>query len=208
MFGLGSRTDRAFYDAFEKHAACTVRAATALVSLSVDPTRTPELAAEIKEAESLADTITHETIAHLHKTWITPIDRVDIHALITALDDVLDLIEAVSERLVLYGDKTYPDFMRTFAEVLMQTVEAMNKAVKLLPQVKQPAEMLELCKQINHLENESDVIYRQALARLFSGEYDALFAMKWRDIIDSLETATDRCEDVANILEGIVLEYA
>ncbi len=208
MFGLGSRTDRPFYEAFERHAACTVRAAAALVSLSVDPTRTPELAAEIKEAESTGDTITHETIAHLHKTWITPIDRVDIHALITALDDVLDLIEAVSERLVLYGDKTYPDFMRTFAEVLMQTVEAMNKAVKLLPQVKQPAEMLELCKQINHLENESDVIYRQALARLFSGEYDALFAMKWRDIIDSLETATDRCEDVANILEGIVLEYA
>jgi uncharacterized protein len=208
MFGLSSRTDRSFYEAFEQHAACTVRAATALVDISKDPGRTAELAKVIQEVESQGDTITHETIAHLHKTWITPLDRVDIHALITALDDVLDLIEAVSERLVLYGDKTYPEFMLTFAEVLMQTVEAMNKAVKLLPQVKQPAEMLELCKQINHLENESDVIYRQALARLFSGEFDALFAMKWRDIIDSLETATDRCEDVANILEGIVLEYA
>ncbi len=209
MFGLGpSSQDRSFYEAFEKHADCIVRAAGMLYEICQAPERTEELAKGISEAESAGDKITHETIAHLHKTWITPVDRSDIHALITALDDVLDLTEAVAERLLLYGEKTVPDFVPLLAAVLKQAVDAMNKAVNLLPQVKRPKEMLDLCVEINRLENEADVNYRRALARLFSGEYDALVALKWRDIIDNLEAATDRCEDVANILEGIVLEYS
>ena len=101
-----------------------------------------------------------------------------------------------------------PPFVPALASVLQQAAEAVNKAVRLLPHVKKPKEMLDLCVEINRLENEADVNYRRALARLFSGEYDALMALKWRDIVDNLEAATDRCEDVANILEGIVLEYS
>lgn len=209
MFGLGpSNNDRSFYEAFERHAACIVRASQLLVEIFAEPERTEELARAISEAENSGDKITHETIARLHKTWITPVDRSDIHALITALDDVLDLTEAVAERLLLYGEKTVPPFVPVLASVLQQAAEAVNKAVRLLPQVKKPKEMLDLCVEINRLENEADVNYRRALARLFSGEFDALMALKWRDIVDNLEAATDRCEDVANILEGIVLEYS
>lgn len=209
MLGMGQKkSDRAFYDAFEAHAARSVEAAKLVAEILKDPRRAPELSKQVNQVESSGDKITHDTIARLHQTWITPIDRADIHALITSLDDVLDLTEAVSERLVLYGVTDCPDFVVRMGDVVVRATEAMEKAVRLLPQVKRPKEMLDLCVEINRLENEADADYRRALAELFRGGFDALAVMKWRDIIDNLEAATDRCEDVANILEGIVLEYA
>jgi predicted phosphate transport protein (TIGR00153 family) len=209
MFGIGSsKSDRSFYEAFEKHAARIVEAGKLVAEIMREPERSSEISKAVKEAENAGDRITHETIARLHKTWITPIDRADIHSLITALDDVLDLIEAVSERVALYDVKKSPEFVVHLAESLEQATQAVNKAIMLLPQVKQPKEMLDLCIEINRLENEADSRYRLGLATLFKGEYDAIEVMKWRDIIDNLEAATDRCEDVANILEGIVLEYS
>lgn len=209
MFGIGSsKSDRSFYEAFERHAARIVEAGKLIAEIVREPERSTEIAQAVKEAEDAGDKITHETIAKLHKTWITPIDRADIHSLITALDDVLDLIEAVSERVALYEVKNLPDFVVSLADSLQRATVAVEQAVKLLPQVKQPKEMLDLCVEINRLENEADNAYRHGLARLFKGEYDAIEVMKWRDIIDNLESATDRCEDVANILEGIVLEYS
>ena len=209
MFGIGSsKSDRSFYDAFERHAARIVEAGKLISQIVREPERSVEIAQAVKEAENAGDRITHETIAKLHKTWITPIDRADIHSLITALDDVLDLIEAVSERVALYEVRKLPEFVVKLADSLQLATEAVDKAIKLLPQVKQPKEMLDLCVEINRLENEADDAYRHGLATLFKGEYDAIEVMKWRDIIDNLESATDRCEDVANILEGIVLEYS
>ncbi len=209
MFGIGSsKSDRTFYEAFERHAACIVQAGKLLAELVRDPERGPELAQSVKDVENAGDKITHETIAKLHKTWITPIDRADIHSLISALDDVLDLIEAAAERVALYEVRNLPDFVVKLADSLGNATLAVEKAVKLLPQVKQPKQMLDVCIEINRLENEADDAYRHGLAALFKGEYDAIAVMKWRDIIDNLESATDRCEDVANILEGIVLEYS
>jgi uncharacterized protein len=209
MFGIGSsKSDRSFYEAFGEHAARIVEAGKLVAQILREPQRSPEISKAVKTAEEAGDKITHETIARLHKTWITPIDRADIHSLISALDDVLDLIEAVSERVALYEVKSLPDFVVKVGEVLEQATQAVNKAVLLLPQVKQPKEMLDLCIEINRLENEADNSYRHALATMFNGSYDAIEVMKWRDIIDNLEAATDRCEDVANILEGIVLEYS
>jgi uncharacterized protein len=209
MFGIGSsKSDRSFYDAFERHAARIVEAGKLLAQMVRDPDRCAQLAQAVKEAENAGDKITHETIAKLHKTWITPIDRADIHSLISALDDVLDLIEAAAERVALYEVKNLPDFVVNLADSLQLATLAVEKAVKLLPQVKQPKEMLDVCVEINRLENEADDSYRRGLATLFKGGYDAIEVMKWRDIIDNLESATDRCEDVANILEGIVLEYS
>jgi uncharacterized protein len=209
MLGLGQKkSDRAFYEAFEAHASRIVEAAKLVAEMLKDPRRAPELAKQVSQTENAGDKITHDTIARLHKTWITPIDRSDIHSLITSLDDVLDLTEAVSERLLLYGVNDCPDFIVALGGVVVRATEAVEKAIRLLPQVKRPKEMLDLCVEINRLENEADADYRRALAELFRGTYDALSVMKWRDIIDNLEAATDRCEDVANILEGIVLEYA
>jgi uncharacterized protein len=209
MFGIGSsKSDRSFYDAFERHAARIVEAGKLITEIASHPERAVALAKAIKDVENEGDKITHETIARLHKTWITPIDRADIHSLITALDDVLDLIEAVSERVALYEVKVLPEFVVKLADSLQHATIAVDQAIKLLPKVKQPKEMLDLCIEINRLENEADDAYRHGLAALFKGDYDAIEVMKLRDIIDNLEAATDRCEDVANILEGIVLEYA
>ena len=209
MFGIGSsKSDRSFYEAFERHAACIVKAGKLITEIASHPERAVALAKAIKDVEGEGDKITHETIARLHKTWITPIDRADIHSLITALDDVLDLIEAVSERVALYEVKVLPEFVVKLSDSLQHATIAVDQAVKLLPKVKQPKEMLDLCVEINRLENEADDAYRHGLATLFKGGYDAIEVMKWRDIIDNLESATDRCEDVANILEGIVLEYS
>ncbi len=209
MFGIGSsKSDRSFYEAFERHAAQIVEAGNLIAELARNPQRAVELAQKIKDVENTGDKITHETIAKLHKTWITPIDRADIHSLISALDDVLDLIEAAAERFALYEVKEQPEFVIKLAGTLQLATVAVDQAIKLLPQVKRPKEMLVLCVEINRLENEADDAYRHGLAQLFKGSYDAIEVMKWRDIIDNLEAATDRCEDVANILEGIVLEYA
>jgi predicted phosphate transport protein (TIGR00153 family) len=209
MFGTGSsKSDRSFYEAFERHAARIVEAGTLVNQLMQEPARAAELSQRIKDVENEGDKITHETIAHLHQTWITPIDRADIHGLITALDDILDLIEAVAERVLLYEVKSSPEFATKLAAVLEQATKAVDEAVRLLPQVKRPKQMLDICIEINRLENEADNNYRHGLASLFNGGYDAMEVMKWRDIIDNLEAATDRCEDVANILEGITLEYA
>ena len=112
------------------------------------------------------------------------------------------------QRVALYEVKILPEFVVKLADSLQHATEAVDQAIKLLPKVKQPKEMLDLCVEINRLENEADDAYRHGLATLFKGGYDAIEVMKWRDIIDNLEAATDRCEDVANILEGIVLEYA
>jgi uncharacterized protein len=209
MFGLGpSKSDRAFYAAFESHAKCIVEATRLLESMMKSPKDAEAIGQKVHDAEHAGDKITHDTIARLHKTWITPIDRADIHSLITCLDDVLDLTEAVSERVALYKIQECPDFAMELTNALVRAVEAIDKAVHLLPQVKQPKEMLDLCVEINRIENEADHKYRRALATLFEGGFDALYVMKWRDIIENLESATDRCEDVANVLEGIVLEYA
>jgi predicted phosphate transport protein (TIGR00153 family) len=209
MFGIGSsKSDRSFYEAFERHAAQIVTAGKLITEIVRQPERAVEIAKAIHDVENAGDIITHETIARLHKTWITPIDRSDIHSLITALDDVLDLIEAASERVALYEVKELPEFVVTLADSLQLATEAVDKAIKLLPQVKQPKQMLDLCIEINRLENQADKAYRHGLATMFNGSFDAIIVMKWRDIIDNLESATDKCEDVANILEGIVLEYS
>lgn len=209
MFGLtSSKKDRVFYDAFEQHATCVVRAAELFVQALHSPERVVEISKQVRSIEAEGDTITHDTIARLHKTWITPLDRADIHALISTLDDVLDLTEAAADRLALYEIRTAPDFVVALASVLLQATQATEKAVRLLQNVKQPGEMLKHCIEINRLENDADSDYRQGLATLFKGEFDAMAVFKWRDIIDNLEAATDRCEDVANILEGIALEYS
>src|SRR5882762_6268540 len=131
MFGIGSsKSDRSFYDAFERHAARIVEAGNLITEIVRHPERSLELAQKIKDVENDGDKITHETIARLHKTWITPIDRADIHSLITALDDVLDLIEAVSERVALYEIKTVPEFVVRLAGSLQRATVAVDQAIK------------------------------------------------------------------------------
>jgi uncharacterized protein len=231
MFG-SKKKDAAFFDAFSRHAAKSVEASRMLVELlgllgvgngaaknvyrhaddEVLPgdfdEKAKQLYVQIKEAETTADSITHDTIKRLHENWITPFDRDDIHSLITRMDDVLDLIEAAAERIVLYGVKVAPREATELAELLVKSCETLVKAIALLSTMARAPEILESCVEVNRLENAADSVHRRAMADLFKAGNDPLQVMKWRDILDGLESATDRCEDVANILEGVVLEYA
>jgi len=203
-----------FFEAFSAHAAKSAAAAHLLVELvqtlgdsSEAFERGRDLHARIKAAESEADSITHETIRRLHETWITPFDRNDIHGLITRMDDVLDMIEAAAERVVLFQVGAGPPEAAALAHLLTQACATIVKAVALLENMRAPA-LLELCLEVNRIENEADAVHHRAIADLFAAGNDPMRVMKWRDILDSMESATDRCEDVANILEGVVLEYA
>jgi len=230
MFGSGKKRDAAFFDAFSRHAQRSVEAARMLVEMmgrlevgnggAVQAYRVTDegdgpvdelarqLYVKIKDAETSADSITHETIKRLHETWITPFDRDDIHALITRMDDVLDLIEAAAERIVLYRVMVAPPEALELATLLVESCNVLAKAVALLGTMSRAPELLELCVEVNRLENAADSVHRRAMADLFKAGNDPLMVMKWRDILDGLESATDRCEDVANVLEGVVLEYA
>jgi predicted phosphate transport protein (TIGR00153 family) len=208
MFGPKAK-DNVFFDAFTEHAARSVEAAQLLLEMLEHVDRKEKLALEIGEKESAGDKITHDTVKRLHETWITPLDRFDIHGLISKLDDVLDLIEAVAERLVLFEIKQVRPAAVDLAHVLVKACEDMHKAMKLFPGLASKGkELIDIGIEINRLENEADAIYRRAIAELFHNGNDPIEVMKWRDIFDNIEEATDRCEDVANIVEGVVLEYA
>jgi predicted phosphate transport protein (TIGR00153 family) len=165
-------------------------------------------AEEVKRVEHMGDEITHTVIERLHQTFITPMDRGDIHGLISAMDDVLDLIEASAERLWLYGMKTMEPEALEFVDVLEKTVEEMGSAVRGLRDLKDRPRLLAHCTEVNRLENVGDQLLRRAVARLFAESKDPIHVIKWKEIYEFLENAIDRCEDVANVIEGVALEYS
>jgi uncharacterized protein len=208
MFGRKTKDD-VFFQAFSDHAARSVEAAGLLIEMFEFPDRIGRIALDIGEKESAGDRITHQTVKRLHETWITPLDRFDIHGLISKLDDVLDFIEAVSERLVLFQIQAVRPSAIELGRVLLKSCQDVHRAMLLFPKLASKGkELLDICVEINRLENEADAIYRRAIAELFKPGNDPIDVMKWRDIFDNIESATDRCEDVANIVEGVVLEYA
>ncbi|HEY7725053.1 MAG TPA: DUF47 family protein, partial [Anaeromyxobacteraceae bacterium] len=152
--------------------------------------------------------ITHRAFERLHTQFITPFDRAEIHRLLSRIDDVLDLTDAASERLGLYQISTIIPDVRELAAVLVAATEVMQEAVRGLRDIKEPAKILEACKQINSLENQGDTLIRRALARLFNSSFDPLTVMKWKEILDLVEDAIDRAEDVADVIEGVVLQHA
>ncbi len=215
--------DREFFEAFSKHAAVCVQASERLVKLLDDLPNAKEHSDAITELEHQGDTITHQTVKKLHEQWITPLDRADIHELITGLDDVLDLIDAVAERVMLFGVRKPRPTASALAEKLLEATKGVAKAMSMLSEVStRSEEILKIAIELNQIENEADALYRKGLAELFNRRTDGssepyrepatpddvLEVMKWREIYDYLENGTDACEDLANVLEGIVLEYA
>jgi predicted phosphate transport protein (TIGR00153 family) len=164
-------------------------------------------AKSIYEFEQDGDMFTHDIMKELNKTFLTPIDREDIHALAARIDDVLDLIWAAVDRMVVYRiDKPTPEAI-SIAEDLQMTADILKKALKEL-RSKQYSHVQEHCIEINRLENRIDRKYRDALGKLLNDQSDPVFIIKWKDIYQLLEDASDRAEDIANILEGIVLKHA
>jgi len=197
-----------FFELFERHADKTLEAARLLRTMLNHPKNLSDQARRIKEVEHDGDTITHRAVETLHRTFVTPIDRGDIHRLISRLDDVLDLIEATSERVWLYGIDTIDRDACDLADALVNAVIQVTHAMRGLRDLKDRDTLLQACMEINRYENEGDTLLRGAVARLFQDSKDPLMVIKWKDIYEFLENAIDRCEDVANVVEGVALEYA
>jgi uncharacterized protein len=198
--------DESFFDDFEKHAQKTVEGCRAFVDMAQGKMSTVEACPRIKAIESECDAITHHVVERLHKVFITPIDRNDIFRLISKMDDVMDFVEAASQRVALYEVNGNNKELWDLARVLQSGSERISEAVAGMRNLKHPDLILEKCVEINRLENEADVQLRGAIAKLFKEEKDPIQVIKWKEIFELLETATDRCEDVANIIEGVVLE--
>lgn len=199
--------DELFFTSFRQHAEKSVAASKLVAELMRDPSKGPSLVPQIRALEEEGDGITHSVVTALHQTWITPLDREEIHSLVCGLDDVLDYIEAVAVRVELYDITTTREEAVQLADCLVGCAEEMKKAIDLLTPMKEAKPILDLCISLNKHEHDADEIYRRGIGRLFRERPDPIEVMKWRDILDALETATDRAEDVANILEGIVLEH-
>jgi predicted phosphate transport protein (TIGR00153 family) len=161
---------------------------------------------KIKSLEHDGDRITHEAVDRLNKTFITPIDREDIYALITKLDDILDLIDAAAHRLVIYRIERPTAELVAIAEQLIRPVEGIKRALLLLDNMKHSRQIVAECAEVTRLEHEADELHRVAIGTLFDNERDPIQILKWKEIYENLEEATDRCEDVANVIEGVVIK--
>jgi hypothetical protein len=201
--------DMGFYDLFEQATANLVIAAEKLVDLFDNYEDVEAKAKELKELEHKGDVITHEVVARLHRTFVTPIDREDITLLVHRLDDVMDFIEAAGRTAFLYRIAQPTERAQELARIVLKMARKLNEVVPRLRHRDQFPWILKQCVEINSLENEADDVQHTALAELFEVcHLDACEVIKWREIYEHLEDATDRGEDVANVLEGIVLKYA
>jgi len=198
-----------FYDLFEQETNNLVTAAEKLVDLFDNYENVEAKAKELKELEHRGDVITHEIIARLHRTFVTPIDREDIVLLAQSLDDVMDFIEAAGRTAFLYNIAQPTERARDLARIVVKMAHKLDEVIPRLRRRDQFPWILKQCVEINTLENEADDVQHAALAELFDVcRTDACELIKWRELYEHLENATDRGEDVANILEGIVLKHA
>lgn len=202
MFNFAPHKEK-FFDLF-KEAAQNALAGAKMLNEMLDRYDYPEESwKKLKDLEHEGDRITHRTIRSLNQTFLTPIDAEDIHALITALDDVMDAIEAAAARMVLFRIGQPTAEARELSDIIVTSTEQLVKAVSHMPRLD---DVDEYCIEINRLENAADDVYRKAIGRLFEDGTAPMDVIKWLDIYDILESATDRCEDVANTLETIGLK--
>jgi uncharacterized protein len=206
MLGRLMPREGKFFDLFNAHAERIVEGSRELAAMIGRFDELDAHAQRIDAAERAADKITHECIALLHKTFITPFDRDQIHQLITAMDDILDLIQDVAESVALYDLRSVTPEAKQLAEICALSCDRVKQTVALLTNIKSSAAIMKLCDEIDRLESDADRVMRSALQKLFRDESDLKQVMKLRVIYDLLESITDRCEDVANIVEGLVLE--
>ena len=206
MLGRLMPREGKFFDLFNAHAERIVEGARELAAMLGTFSELDAHAQRIDTAERAADKVTHECITLLHKTFITPFDRDQIHQLITTMDDILDLIQDVAESVALYDLRRTTPEAKQLAEINQMCCERVKTAVGLLTNIKHPAAILKCCEEIDRLESDADRVLRGAMSKLFRDEPDAKNLIKLRTIYELLETISDRCEDAANIIEGIVIE--
>jgi len=197
--------DEGFFELFVRQAAQIEGAAELFQEIVENFEDVPRKAGRLHDLEHEADETTHDIMRRLNTTFVTPLDHEDIHGLASTLDDVMDHIDAAGDLLVLHKiESPFPE-MKAQAEVLVRAAKTTREALEVLPKYDR---LPEFWVEINRLENEGDRIYRQATASLFDGNFKAMDVLKWKEVIDELEAAIDRLEDVANTLEGIALKQS
>ena len=206
MFGRLMPQEGRFFELFNEHAEQVVQGSRELAALMASGDDLERRAHNVESIEKRADRITRSTIELLHKTFITPIDRDDIHQLISKMDDILDLIEDSAQLMFLYDVRVPTPEAKKLADICVVCCEKVKSAVALLPNMDNAAAIMAICTDIDRLESDADHVMRAAIARLFRDEPDVRELIKLRTVYEHLETVTDRCEDVANIIQGIVLE--
>ena len=206
MFSRLMPREGRFFEYFNEHAEQLVLGAHELRALMANVAELPERKRSIEKIEHRADKVTQQTMQLLHHTFITPIDRDEIHMLITRMDDILDLMEDVSQCMFLYDIHAVTDEARKLADTCVTSTEKIKSAVAQLSNLKNSESILALCKEVDRIESDADHIMRTAMAKLFREESDVKHLFKMKEIYQLLESVTDRSQDVANIIEGIVLE--
>ncbi len=200
--------DERFFELFTSVAELNVRAAQVLLEMfQADETRRPQLVDSIKRCEHEADEITHAVVTRLDRTFITPLDREDIHMLASRLDDVLDIIDGTARRTSIFQPGPAPQGVILLAEAIGRVTQQLLVAVKVLQNGKAKV-VINACIEVKRLEEEGDVIYHQWLARLFDGATDPFAVIKWKEIYDNLERTLDVAEDVSNVLESIAIKHS
>ena len=197
-----------FQSSFDEASATVLRGAVALRDMLRDPTELPLKVAQLQDIEHDGDRVAHRTFETLNTSFITPFDREDIHALISRLDDVLDAANGVAQRLVLYRVHEIPPRLLALSELLVASAETIRDAVMALPERNRHRAAMQACVEANRIENLADTMHREALADLFTNAKDAVEIMKLKELYQMLEDATDRCEDVANVVEGIIIKMS
>ena len=202
--------DELFFDLFgtlTTHIVDGVRVLHEMLSSGEEVEGIEAIAQRLQDCEHRGDETVHAALAHLHRTFVTPLDRNDIHHLVTRLDDILDLANAAGSRFALYRPRTRRPEAVALVSSLLASAEVVHEMIGLLRNLKRKKRILELTVVANSLENEADRIRRNAVASLLADEKDPFEFMKWKEILDLIEEATDRCENVADIVEGIVLAH-
>lgn len=195
-----------FLELFDKASENIVAGVKLFREMLDHPGEYSPLVERIKEVEHEGDRYAHQTFAKLNTSFITPFDREDIHALISRLDDIIDATDAAAQRMVLYRINEVPRHLVRLTDILVQAATEVRRAVVALHNSKRHQEATSICVEINRLENDADVLHREALAELFAECTDAITIIKLKELYAILEEATDRCEDVANVIDTIVIK--
>jgi predicted phosphate transport protein (TIGR00153 family) len=212
LFGKLLPREGNFFEMFDQHGAFIVEGARAFILMIenyADPVLREKYATDVGNAERQADRVTAEVNRLLHKTFITPIDREQIHGLINAMDDILDLLQDATETMSLYDVRAVTEEVLRLGEISARCCERVQHAVSLLPKISQAATAeaaIKTCEEIDKLESDADRVMRSAMSKLFREESDVRELIKLKTIYELLESISDRCEDVANLIEGVVLE--
>lgn len=205
MLGLIPKEEK-FFEMFRQLGATITEGAVALQQMLNDYSDPKASQKLIKEIEHKGDTHTHEIIRTLNKTFVTPFDREDIYALASGLDDILDLIDASAQRFVMYRVDAPTPAAKELAEIILRSCQAVERSLQHLGGKND--DICACCVEINALENEADRACREAISHLFDVEQDPIQLIKWKEIYETLEKATDKCEDAANVLESVVMKNA